>query len=105
MSRYDSPRRQGRSFPSSRDLFEIGVCTIGGAALGAGLMYLFDPDIGRKRRQAISDAAATAVDSTTESLSSVAGRLRAGATDSAQDSLRNLSKAQLAQMAYATASD
>lgn len=32
-----------------------GLTLIGGAALGAGLMYLLDPDMGRRRRTLIRD--------------------------------------------------
>src|SRR5690242_2063527 len=81
MTMYNDQTQQGCSFPSSRDLMEIAACTIGGAAIGAAVMYLFDPEVGSKRREALSDVAGSALESTTESLSSIADRVRDRASD------------------------
>jgi len=61
-------------------LIENTISLLGGAGLGAALMYLFDPDLGEQRRQDARDVAGQAVSSTGEALHST---MHAGA-DSAR---------------------
>jgi len=49
---------------------ESGLSLVGGAALGAALMYLLDPDAGRRRREELTDSASNALSGTGEALSS-----------------------------------
>jgi osmotically-inducible protein OsmY len=51
--------QDGRSI-SARDLTEVAVSAIGGMAIGAGLMYLFDPQSGTHRREHLSETASEA---------------------------------------------
>jgi gas vesicle protein len=61
-------------------LIENTMSLLGGAGLGAALMYLFDPDLGESRRADVRDAAGQAVSSTGDALHSTVN----GATDSAR---------------------
>jgi len=53
-------------------LIENTMSLLGGAGLGAALMYLFDPDLGEQRREDARSAAGQAVSSTGEALHSTA---------------------------------
>ncbi len=57
----------------SKDMIELAISGITGLAVGAGLMYIFDPEAGSQRRERIGDAAHSAFDATTGSISGVAG--------------------------------
>ncbi len=88
---------------STREWIEVAASLIGGAGIGAAIMYLFDPESGDERRAALEARAAKAAASTGEALggawgsakhagsgvASQASRLAAAASDylaSAQDS-------------------
>lgn len=43
-----------------KERMKNGMCVLGGIGLGAGLMYLFDPDRGKRRRAMIRDQATVA---------------------------------------------
>lgn len=51
-----------------RHLIENMLAMLGGATLGAGLMYLFDPDQGNRRRQDVAQAAGQAMCSTRQAV-------------------------------------
>ena len=38
-----------------KQTIQNGMCVLGGVGLGAGLMYIFDPERGRRRRAAVRD--------------------------------------------------
>lgn len=42
---------------SKRDWIEVGVSLLGGAGIGAAVMYLFDPDLGDERRERAAERA------------------------------------------------
>jgi hypothetical protein len=56
----------------ARHLIENTLSLLGGAGLGAALMYLFDPELGGDRRQDMKTAAGQAVSSTGAALRSTA---------------------------------
>jgi len=56
----------------AKHLIENTLSLLGGAGLGAALMYLFDPDLGGDRRQDVRSAAGQALSSTSEALHSTA---------------------------------
>jgi hypothetical protein len=87
---YDPYRGRSRSMPGT--LLETGLTLLGGLAIGAGLMYLLDPDEGPHRRKyirrgtsgllhAVGDTLGSAYDSVTESVSDRASALRDRASD------------------------
>lgn len=85
MTRFEPQESMKNGF-SGRDAIEIGVCTVSGLILGAAAMYLFDPKAGAKRRQSLTEAAGSAIQSATGSLSSAGRYLRdsaSGLTDGA----------------------
>src|SRR5688572_10205744 len=47
------------------------LCFLAGAGLGAGLMYLFDPQVGRRRRGLVRDKAVSAWHETQDGLQAV----------------------------------
>ena len=53
---------------STRHWIEAGASLLGGAGLGAAVMYLFDPDLGERRRQEAIDRTEGAFGSTGERL-------------------------------------
>jgi hypothetical protein len=57
---------------SSRDLMEIAISGVTGLAVGAALMYLFDPETGEDRRGRLADTASSALGATSGALSSAA---------------------------------
>src|SRR4051794_18790417 len=61
-------------------LIENTMSLLGGAGVGAALMYLFDPDLGEQRRHDVRDVAGQALSSTGEALHSTAH----GAADTAR---------------------
>jgi gas vesicle protein len=76
MTRYQNgPKRKASTSQNrhsmSTDVMEIVGSGLGGLALGATLMYLFDPQTGQKRRERVSDAAHSAFDTTGQALSSL----------------------------------
>jgi hypothetical protein len=85
----------GRSWPATEAEMNKLAIAIGGAALGAGVMYLLDPGHGRARRARLGDAAAHA-----------AHRARAAADTTARDArhrLYGLGARALGQLAAANA--
>lgn len=52
-------------------MMDKGMAVAGGAGLGAGLMYLFDPDRGRRRRALTRDKLARAANETEEAIETV----------------------------------
>jgi len=75
---------QQQSSMGSKDLIEMAVSGLGGLALGAALMYLFDPEVGQDRRQRVADAAGSAIDATTSAVSG-AGEYISDAVSSVRD--------------------
>lgn len=93
---------------SKRDWIEAGVSLVGGAGIGAALMYIFDPEAGEQRRQkarsAADDALAVAgdrlagtwhtlsdrADDVAHSLSASAGRLASSAHNLASSARENV---------------
>ncbi|MCI0486775.1 MAG: BON domain-containing protein [Blastocatellia bacterium] len=61
--------------PSAQDL-EKGLWVLGGLGLGAGLMYLFDPERGKHRRTVIRDKCAHAYHQTGDTIGSIGGACR-----------------------------
>ena len=61
--------------PSAQDV-EKGLWVLGGLGLGAGLMYLFDPERGEHRRGAIRDKCVHAYHQTGETIGSIGGVCR-----------------------------
>lgn len=53
---------------SKRDLIEVAVSVLGGAGIGAGLMYLLDPDKGGTRRDHLRENLGDAASATGEAL-------------------------------------
>ena len=47
---------------SLKDWLEVSASLVGGASIGAAMMYLFDPDRGNARREHLSEAAERALD-------------------------------------------
>ena len=71
MTRSNHPRRQSqKNGLRARDAAEIVVFGLGGLALGAALMYVFDPDVGSRRRTRIRDRAGSAVEDAGSRISS-----------------------------------
>lgn len=64
---------------SKRDWIEVGVSMLGGAGIGAALMYMFDPEAGEKRRELAHRRAAEYAASTGEALGSGWGHVSHGA--------------------------
>lgn len=93
---------------SKRDWIEAGVSLVGGAGIGAALMYIFDPEVGERRRHkarsAADDALAMAgdrlagtwhtlsdrADDVAHSLSASAGRLASSAHNLASSARENV---------------
>src|ERR1043165_3609833 len=65
----------------AKDLLEIGVASLTGAAIGAGVMFLLDPDSGQRRRRQMARATQSAIASTGEVLSSAASGVGQRARD------------------------
>src|SRR4051812_18048546 len=72
MTRFESPNQYDASSSGTgaKDLIEIAVAGVTGLAVGAAMMYLFDPETGQDRRERIAETAHSALDSTTETLGS-----------------------------------
>ena len=72
MTRFESPNQydQSSSGTGAKDLIEIAVAGATGLAVGAAMMYLFDPETGQQRRERIAERAHSALESTTETLGS-----------------------------------
>jgi gas vesicle protein len=64
---------------SKRDWIEVGVSMLGGAGIGAALMYLFDPEAGEHRREMARRRAAEYAASTGEALGTGWGHVSHGA--------------------------
>ena len=64
---------------NKRDLIEVGVSMLGGAGIGAALMYLFDPESGERRRELARRRAAEYAATTGEALGSGWGHVSHGA--------------------------
>lgn len=75
---------------NNRDLIEIGTSLIGGAAIGAALMYVMDPDMGEERREYARERAAEAMESARESLGG-AGETLGETWQSLADRVRSVS--------------
>jgi gas vesicle protein len=75
---------------------ENTLSLVGGAGLGAALMYLFDPDLGSERRQDVRDTAGDALASTGEALK--------GTVHAAGDTARSLA-GKISQYAHNLADD
>jgi len=76
---------------SKKDWIEVGVSLMSGAGIGAALMYLFDPDLGDKRRQRAAELAGDYASSAGETLGagweharSLAGNIGSAAADRAR---------------------
>jgi gas vesicle protein len=85
MSRNQTTGRRKQASNSRRhslatDVMEVAVSGIGGLAIGAALMYLFDPQVGQKRREKVREAAHSAVDASTGALSSLASGVTTAAS-------------------------
>ncbi len=64
-----STLRNGHSLTT--DVMEMAATGLGGLAIGATLMYLFDPETGQKRRDRVGEVAHSAFDTTGQALSSL----------------------------------
>ena len=75
MTRFENHPQQSQEQCSmgSRDLIEIAVSGISGLAIGAALMYLFDPETGEDRRQRVANVAGSAFDAASSAASNVGG--------------------------------
>src|SRR5438270_13698394 len=51
-----------------RNIMDQGLTLLGGLGLGAGLMYLLDPDLGRRRRALLRDKLVSAASRTDDCL-------------------------------------
>ena len=54
-----------------RNAMRDGLTVLGAAGLGSGLMYLFDPQTGNRRRALIGDTVARSVNLTGEGIASL----------------------------------
>ncbi|HEY8666363.1 MAG TPA: hypothetical protein VIL86_06845 [Tepidisphaeraceae bacterium] len=61
---------------TNREMIECGVSLIGGAGIGAALMYLLDPEVGYRRRQSIASTASEYASSAADTAASTAGHAR-----------------------------
>jgi hypothetical protein len=82
MTRYTHEYDEGRRSSSGFSLIESGLTLLGGLAIGAGLMYLLDPEEGRGRRKYIRKATSGALHS--------AGDMLGSAYESVADSASSL---------------
>jgi hypothetical protein len=78
------------------NLLENTLSLVGGAGLGAALMYLFDPDLGSERRQDVRDTAGDALASTGQALK--------GTMHTARDTARSVA-GKISQYAHNLADD
>jgi hypothetical protein len=69
----------------SNDAAKIALAAIAGAAVGALVMYVFDPDSGRRRRALARDKAVRYANETVESVQNTARDLRNRATGLAHE--------------------
>src|SRR5258706_3218834 len=88
---------------SRRDWIEISTSLLGGAGIGAALMYLFDPDQGSARRAQAREAAGDALSTTGETLGSAWQTIAEKARDAGVSVAEYTER--LAHRASSTASD
>jgi gas vesicle protein len=88
---------------SKRDWIEVSTSLVGGAGIGAALMYLFDPDHGDQRRAQARETAGDALSSTGETLGSAWQTIAEKARDAGQSVAEYTQR--LAERASSTASD
>ncbi|HEX8524215.1 MAG TPA: hypothetical protein VF669_18315 [Tepidisphaeraceae bacterium] len=81
MTRYENyPTQADYGANCSRDTMDMIVTGIGGLALGAALMYVFDPNKGDERRSYLGEIAGSAWDTTASTLSSLASGVGSAAS-------------------------
>jgi len=108
MSRYQNQNYDYRQQPrrSSSGIVEAGLTLLGGLAIGAGVMYLIDPEEGPSRRKYIRKSTGGVMDSVTGLFGS-AYDSAADAVSSARDSASDMSSraGKLARRSRDTAQD
>lgn len=71
-------------------LLDSTLSLLGGAGLGAAIMYLFDPDLGQQRRRDVTETAGDALHTTAQAASDTARSVAGRISDYAQELADNL---------------